>query len=382
MFDLPLRRVLALAAVLLLLVAACAPDEDPAAEAPDDGAEDEDPVDEDADEDADGDADEPEDPDADEGLALDPVEEVRIAYVPIMKFATAYVAEQRGHFEDLGLDVTFEQVASGTEAIAFLEEGTVDLGGIALVASTWNAWDAGIDLRVIAPGGLEPEADSPTKLMARSDLVEDGEVEEVADLEGRTVAVAGGPGSGGEYLLTRALEEGGLGFDDVDVQDLGNPEMPASFEAEAIDAALVGSPYADQAESAGHAAPLLDLAEAVPGAMTVAFVGSASLVEERPEVAERLALGLLRAAEQMQGEDYLADENIEAYLEFVDTTEEDLREGEPVVYDPEQDIPVDGLDDIERVHRENGRVEYEEPIDADEVVDTSFVEWARDAADE
>ena len=56
--------------------------------------------------------------------------------------------------------------------------------------------------------------------------------------------------------------------------------------------------------------------------------------------------------------------------------EEALRSGTPVVYDPNQVIPVDGLADVERVHRENGRTEYDEPIDLSNVVDTSFTEQA------
>ena len=36
---------------------------------------------------------------------LDPPQSVRVAYVPIMKFATAYVAESRWLFMKYGLDV-------------------------------------------------------------------------------------------------------------------------------------------------------------------------------------------------------------------------------------------------------------------------------------
>jgi NitT/TauT family transport system substrate-binding protein len=141
---------------------------------------------------------------------------VRVAYVPIMKFAPLYVAAERGLFDALGLDVTIDRVASGTEAIAFLEQGQIDVGGIAIVVSLWNGWSQGLDLRVIAPGGLEPFEGSPTKLMLRADLAD--EVTEIADLRGRTVAVAGGPGSGGEYLAAKALERGGLTIRDVDAR--------------------------------------------------------------------------------------------------------------------------------------------------------------------
>jgi hypothetical protein len=50
--------------------------------------------------------------------------------------------------------------------------------------------------------------------------------------------------------------------------------------------------------------------------------------------------------------------------------------GAPVVFDANQEIPVDGLADVERVHRENGRTAYANPIDLADVVDLRFVTWA------
>lgn len=304
---------------------------------------------------------------------LSPRETVRIAYVPITKFGTLYVAAERGLFDAYGLDVQIDRVASGTEAIAFLEQGQIDVGGIAIVVSLWNGWSQGLDLRVIAPGGLEPFEGSPTKLMLRSDLV--GEVETIADLAGRTVAVAGGPGSGGEYLAAKALERGGLTIFDVNLINVGNPDMPLSFETGAIDAGILGAPFAGQAEATGAAVAFAE--DLTPGLMTVAFVGSGRFVEERPEVARRFALALLEASRLMQGDELFSPENLDAFLTYLPgTTAEALQSGAPVVYDPNQEIPVEGLADVERVHRENGRTAYETPIDLADVVELSFMAWA------
>jgi NitT/TauT family transport system substrate-binding protein len=316
---------------------------------------------------------------AEEGRAaepLEPRESVSVAYVPIMKFATLYVAAERGLFDQYGLDVTINRVASGTEAIAFLSEGRIDVGGIAIVTSLWNGWHQGLDLRVFAPGGLEPFENSPTKLMVRGDLHETGAISEVADLRGRNVAVAGGPGSGGEYLATKALELGGLTIRDVNLINVGNPDMPAAFEGGAIDAGILGSPYAQGVEDAGFATVLAG--DLTPGLMTVAFVGSGEFIRARPEAARRFTLALMEAARLMQGEDFLARENIDAYLSYVDATEEAVRGDALLVFDPNGVIPIEGLADVERVHRENGRTEYDEPIDLENVVDPSFVDWARE----
>jgi NitT/TauT family transport system substrate-binding protein len=305
---------------------------------------------------------------------LNPPEKVAVAYVPIMKFAALYVAAERGLFTKYGLDVQIERVKSGTEVIAFLTQGTIELGGIAIVASTWNAWGQGIDMRIIAPAALEPLKGSPTKLLVRKGLVDEGKVKTVADLKGLIVAMAGGPGSGGEYLAAKGLERGGLTITDVETVNVGNADMPAAFENGSIDAGLLAAPYADQVIAAGTAVSIAE--DLTPGAMTVAFVGSSKLINARPEVAKRFVLALMEAARLMQGAAYLAPENVAAYLAYVNTTEDALRKGDPVIYDPNQRIALDGLKDIERVHRQNGRVEYKEPIDLSKVVTTTFVDEA------
>jgi NitT/TauT family transport system substrate-binding protein len=311
---------------------------------------------------------------------LDPPQQVKVAYVPIMKFATMYVAEARGLFDKYGLDVELERVKSGTEAIAFLTQGTVDVGGIAIVTSLWNSWNRGLEVKVIAPGALEPMENSPTALLVRKTLADEGKIGDIADLKGTRVAVAGGPGSGGEYLAAKALERADLTIRDVELMNIANPDMPAAMEAGSIDAALAGTPFSDQMVEAGTAQVLAT--DLTPGLMTVAFVGSGKFVAERPEAAERFVLALTEAARLMQGDDYLSAENIEAYLTYTNSTEEALRKGSPVIYDPNVTIPVDGLADVERVHRENGRTDYEEPIDLSKVIDEQFVKAAISALGE
>ncbi len=306
---------------------------------------------------------------------LSPRQGMVAAYVPIMKFATLYVAKTRGLFDKYGLDVRVESVKSGTEVIAFLTQGKVDVGGIAIVASTWNGWAKGMDMRIIAPGALEPTKGSPTMLLVRKDLRESGKVRQVADLRGMKLAMAGGPGSGGEYLAAKALERGKLTIRDVQALNLGNADMPVAFANRSIDAGILGSPYADQALAAGNAVALAE--DLTPGAMTVAFVSSGKLLKERPEVAKRFVLALMEAARLMQGADYLSPENLKAYLAHVNTTEQALKAGDPVIYDPNQIISLDGLRDVERVHRENGRTEYKTLFDPQNVTDTALVDWAR-----
>ena len=303
---------------------------------------------------------------------LDPPQKVKIAYVPIMKFATAYVAADRGLFKKYGLDVTFEKVKSGTEAIAFLSQGTVDVGGIAIVTSLWNSWNRGLDIRIIAPGGLEPMKGSSTNLLV-SKKAHDAGLDKIAELKGKKVGAAGGPGSGSEYLIAKALEQANLTIRDVNLMNVSNPDIPAALAAGTIDAGLAGPPFSTQAVNGGASVLATDL---TPGLMTVAFVGSGKFIKERPDVAERFVVALTEAARLMQGDDYLSKENVDAYLKYTTSTEAAIKAAKPAIYDPNQDIPAKGLADVERVHRENGRTDYDKPIDLKKVIDDQFVDKA------
>ena len=53
-----------------------------------------------------------------------------------------------------------------------------------------------------------------------------------------------------------------------------------------------------------------------------------------------------------------------------------IKAAEPAIYDPNQAIPSKGLADVERMHRENGRTDYDKPIDLKKVVDDQFVDKA------
>ena len=56
-------------------------------------------------------------------------DKVKAAYVAIMNFAPLYLAIERGFMKEQNIEVEMQKVASGTEAMAFLAQGSLDAGG-------------------------------------------------------------------------------------------------------------------------------------------------------------------------------------------------------------------------------------------------------------
>jgi len=302
------------------------------------------------------------------------LDKVKAAYVAIMNFAPLYVAIGRDFMKEQNIEVEMQKVASGTEAMAFLAQGTLDAGGVGITAATFNAFNKGFDLRIAASAALQPQKGGPTIIIVRKDLKDSGRVKSIADLKGLKVAIAGGAGTTGAYFVAKALKEAGLTVKEIDIVNLANPDMLLAFEKGAVDAALVGPPYSDQIIAGGKGVLLAQ--DVAPGAMTTVFMLSGKVMKERPDVAKRFMIALIKGSRAMQGDKYLDPANLKAYLKYVTSTEDAIRRGRPQVYDPDLLVYMDSIKNMEEVFRWAGWTNYTTVIPQEKMADSSFTEQA------
>src|SRR5699024_2282748 len=130
---------------------------------------------------------------------------VRVGHLPSALFAPLYVADAKGYFEAEGITLELTPLKSGQDGVPMLA----------------------------------------------NDQLEDGTVSSVADLEGRTIGVAGGPGATGGYLLAAMLEEGGLTLNDVEISNLATPDQEPALTNGSVDAATPSAPFSSSIEEAG-----------------------------------------------------------------------------------------------------------------------------------
>jgi NitT/TauT family transport system substrate-binding protein len=298
-----------------------------------------------------------------------PVEKVTVAHVPLINFATLYVALERGYLRDQGVDVELQRVASGTEALAFLAQDRLDVGAIGLAAAIFNAFNRRLDLRIVASTSSWGQRHG-TRILARVDLYDSGEVRSVRDLKGRRVAIAGGAGSAGHYLFLLGARRGGIGPRDFELVSLANPDHGPALRAGRVDAALTGSPFASAALAQSMARPLLE--NFAPGTATTVFAYSGGFMKARPETATRFMIALLQAARAMQGQKYFDPENIAAYKKYTGASDAVLRADPPLQYYPDLRIVTGTIVDMERTFREAGLADYAAPIPLEAMVERKF----------
>lgn len=234
---------------------------------------------------------------------------IRMATVPCICFAPLYVAEAKGYLDEAGIAVEPTQVTSGQDGIALVAAGRLDVLMGGLSAGFFNAVDRGIEVRVVASMGGESVADDAwpaVPLIARTALVESGEVTGPADLEGRRVAMSGGIGSLSSFDVSVYLQDHGLTLEDVEVVALGGAEIVQAMENAVIDATVQGGPFSNRLVDSGAGTVIAPSLAQVMGKdiAKTAVVVNPSYLEENREVVVDFVHALARAAADLDGAGY------------------------------------------------------------------------------
>ncbi len=285
-------------------------------------------------------------------------------------FAPLYVAIDKGYLQEEGITPQLEVVTAGQDAMVLAAQGQLDtvVGGFG--AATFNAIDRGLEIRVVGSMGAQPQSGFPSALMVRKDLLDDGEVKAVGDLKGRKVALAGGAGSTGSYWIATKLREAGLTLRDIDVVNMGFPDMVAAFKASAIDAALPPAPFTTQIIRDGTAdnfgGPIR------PGASAVGLVYGTAFMRDHDPTARRMFVALVRGARDVQGDAYYSDANLDIFAKYTRLPVDTLRNIDRYDFDPDMRPDVETLMDMQHIFQEAGIIVYGQPLPPDRVADESY----------
>jgi len=225
-----------------------------------------------------------------------PVEEITVAAAEYLTGALIYIAEDRGFFEENGLDVTIKGYGSGKACADALMNGEADIATSAGFVFVSNSFD-NTDLRVF---GTVATA-QVKELVARKDK----RITTINDLVGKKIGVT--RKSGAEFLLGVFLALNTLSYEDVELVDLKASEIVEAILNGNIDAGFTWDPYTYNIKK--------ELGENVIswfGGEDFFFVllTKEDWIENNPAAAERFIKSVLEA------EDYIKDNSQEA-KEFV-----------------------------------------------------------------
>lgn len=170
---------------------------------------------------------------------------LKISVAPI-HFETAYLAKEKGYFEEAGLDVTITMGADPAAMVAMAVSGEQDI-----VIGSWinmaTSASQGVPIAVVGGNGIVDPVDSNSGVMVR----EDSGIKSVADLKGKVIGVQGVK-SGGDIPVLQALEASGIGLEDVTEVAIPYSGMEAALEQKTVDAVVPADSFYHQMKKAGY----------------------------------------------------------------------------------------------------------------------------------
>jgi sulfonate transport system substrate-binding protein len=160
-----------------------------------------------------------------------------------------------GELDDVDYDIEWKEFTSGPPLLEALNSGAIHVGGVGNTPPLFAA-----------------AADSPIKIVQGATYGGTGDaivvppgspVKDVAELKGKTVAVA--KGSSANYNLLAQLQEAGLKYTDVTIKELQPGDALAAFDAGHVDAWAIWEPFTSQAEQEAGAKVIADGSELANG---------------------------------------------------------------------------------------------------------------------
>jgi NitT/TauT family transport system substrate-binding protein len=290
-----------------------------------------------------------------------------------------YVAEELGYFREAGLTTELVHLSASKDMIPFMAQGQLDIAGSGVSAGLFNAIRREIPLRIVADKATGRAAGFGGALAARKDLVDGGELRGVADLRGRRVAVSG-TGAHGHYFLARALAAVGLSVQqDMEIMQIGFPEMPAAIANRALDAAMTVDPILGAGERSGLWTPLIWEDEIAPGHTAATLAYAPQFVEQDAALGQRFMVGYLRAL-RLWYERFITGQRPRADLIPILIEHSALKNAETWEryrsngVNPNGSINLQGLADEQEWYVANGYMT--DRLDLDQVVDYRFLDFA------
>lgn len=157
---------------------------------------------------------------------------------------TEKILTAAGELDDLPYDITWSTFTSGPPQIEALNAGRIDF---AITGNTPPIVGGLTDTKVISAYSNEAKGDAIL-------IPQGSDIKSVADLKGKSVAVARGSSAHGHLILQ--LEKAGVDPGDLDINFLQPSDSKSAFESGQVDAWAVWDPYTAIAE-VGGAVPLI-----------------------------------------------------------------------------------------------------------------------------
>jgi NitT/TauT family transport system substrate-binding protein len=292
--------------------------------------------------------------------------------------APIFIAEDRGYFLEEGLEVERTTFDSAARMIPALASGQLDVGGGAISAGLFNAVGRGVSLFIVADKGSFRDGDRWNSIVARKDISDSGAIRDWPDLRGRPIGIPS-KGTGNEIVFARGLASAGLSLDDVDLKEMGLPDIGVSLANGSLDLGLQPEPLLTRGIEQGSIAVWKGVGDVLPGAQFTVIMYAGPFAAERPDAARRYMVAYVRGIRDYY-DAFLAqradpDPLAKFIADLARLPSPDLvKRMYPVRFDPDGRVNADSVASDYQYFRTTGDATVD--IDPRRLVDSQYVDYA------
>ena len=298
---------------------------------------------------------------------------------PGLNNAGILIAQEKGWFEEQGIDLQVIPFGNAPDIAAPLAAGQLDAGLLGINSGLFNAFARGVKVKFAADEGSSgPGRFDYVSILVRKELVDSGAVKTPADLKGRKIGIVA-KGTPSDYGLQNVLKEGGLTLGDVDLTIIPFPNQGPALAAGQIDAAFAIDPWRTQAIDSGTAVVFRRGEQFVPGAQLAALALSDNFAKDT-DAATRFMIAYVKSLRRYNDayvkNDPVAREEVKnIYLKNVPGIPADIydRMAFPSI-NADGRLNLASLEDQQKFYLSIGT--QEKAVDLGELVDSSFIDGA------
>lgn len=221
-------------------------------------------------------------------------EPLKIAHSTWVGYGPFYIAQERGFFEEEGLDVELILMEDTKTRIPALAAGRIDAAATT-VDTVLTFYSEQRPFRYLFAVDDSKGGDG---------IVANNEIKTIADLAGKKVAYQ--EASVSQFYLSVLLKEAGLSLDAVEMVNMTAADAGAAFVARRVDAAVTWEPWLTRGDQAEHGHVLVDSSSS-PGLITDVVLTTVEKLEARTAEFQALYRAWVKAVEWQKANEAEAD---------------------------------------------------------------------------